>query len=214
MSQSTILAAIAAALSSGGGFPFLPTPKLLLPQSVAAASLLSVTQDSTAAAFFTGAVDSIDRDGAVEASSKTGDTYYTIANIAQAGFLAAVVGPTGSSGDITTVRVTPDGGSAVTFTAQLGATGDRAVFGNALRSTFFYASGTGTFNPDSLQGAVPADGKTKRAGNLMLMRAQEAFKFGKVFGWNSSCLIEIKHSATVSSDTNRERRVGAIYQLY
>lgn len=172
------------------------------------ANLSDGTNVATAAAFFSG----MDDQGVHVDTDFTADTYKTIASISGAGEMIGAVGPTAGGAETTTFRITVDG--VVTAVAVLIASGDRAFLG-PLSHLDQAVAGTGvpwTGDQDDLDG-------TKRISNpgsldkfVFSSTAARAYGLPRL-RFETSLLVEMKHSANVTATASRERRAGVFYVL-
>jgi len=201
-------------LNSAASLHYVNPTNLL--QMVADASRPSLndtgTSDvSTAAAFWT----TVGNWGAAVDSNFSADTWKTIANLTGPGRMYAAIGPTASNNaDITSMRFTRDGGSAVTITFTMTASGNRALLiaTGGLRSDAFttgsqFSYGGGQARIDSNRVHY------NTAFGVEFMPQEIAEGLGaRCYDFASSLLVEMKITNAVTGTVSNERQAGVLWR--
>jgi len=203
-----------------GGGVFITDATLLPRYSVGSSSLLRVAGTTnvaaTTVAFYTGGVASIDRipSSVQDDTNWTADTYKTITTVTGAGYFSGFVGPTAASaGDITTLEVTVDGGTAQEVAMPAQNNGDRVFAGSATGLAFFW--GGTQIQPMDLAG-TSSDGFIANVGGatnayVCPLAPHDVWALGGyLVNFTSSLLVRAKHSQNLTTTTARERRSAAI----
>jgi len=167
---------------------------------------------SSNALFWTGGIGSIDRiPGSVQVNSDwTADTYKTIASLTtKAGLVSHFIGPTlTTDADTCTMRITIDGGSAVTIvlTAQENTT--RVMLGLIRPTGLFTVADT-----QLLFDAVPSDDLTAElsSSSVSVDAPQQLLYWGApLLRFTSSLLVEMKASTNITGTASQQRRAGVV----
>lgn len=162
---------------------------------------------ATAAGFFT----NIALHGADVDTNWTADTYKTLATISGAGVMVSVITPTLNAAEVATLEVTVDGGTAQTLAITMAGAAERGIVG-----AFFPGSVSAssvTYRGIRLAGLDSA----KRYVNTDTL-ALPATHYAKLYGmrtlrFETSLLVRMKTSVSLSTTTNQERRCGVTYVL-
>lgn len=193
------------------GVPWVTDPTFLPKSSIPAANLYQQGAGgtaSTAATFWTGAAESLNRSPAsIQDDTNVTSSFKSLGTITGPCVVYNLIGPTaGSSGEVTTWQLTPDGGAPVSLALTAQANTSRTVVGAYMRDTVFNAT---QWRGVEFAG-TSSDGITANInGSQQLASPMTAmWNGGLLLFFRTSLLVEVKHSVTISGTANQERRTG------
>lgn len=215
--MSGLMAAIAAASGGGGSGHYTSARKLMrfvyASGSIGindggAVDLLTTANGWTSVSYFGTALD----------SNFVADTWKTVANLTGPGLFYGAIGPTASNNaDITSMRFTRDGGSAVTIAMTNTASANRAMIlaAKPMRSDAF----TSASNPVTLWGTYASvDSNATRYpfdwGAQILPQDEAEGRGARMVEFETSLLVEMKITNAQSTTTNQERQAGVLWRKY